>query len=113
MLRKSRKQLTARFLHRTILFLTSFSIGLFFLFLFGNRQDFLNASLFVILQTLSACALVSSMLSGGLVALGLGIAIVRKRAHYIPLIGVSLFCFGISMGLTLISHFVLVLSVGP
>ena len=48
-----RKQVTIRFLHRTVLFLFTVLIALFVLFVLGNIQNFLDASQIIILQFLS------------------------------------------------------------
>lgn len=47
-----RKQVTIRFLHRTVLFLFTVLIALFVLFVLGNIQNFLDSSQIIILQFL-------------------------------------------------------------
>ena len=47
-----RKQVTIRFLHRTVLFLFSFLIALCALFVLGNVQSFLDSSQLIILRFL-------------------------------------------------------------
>ncbi len=47
-----RKQITIRFLHRTVLFLFTVLIALFALFILGNIQNFLDSSQIIILQFL-------------------------------------------------------------
>lgn len=49
-----RKQVTIRFLHRTVLFLFTVLIALFVLFVLGNIQNFLDSSQIIILQFLLA-----------------------------------------------------------
>lgn len=49
-----RKQVTIRFLHRTVLFLFTVLIALFVLFVLGNIQNFLDSSQIIILQFLIA-----------------------------------------------------------
>lgn len=48
----TQKQLTIRFLQRTVLFLFSFLIALFSLFILGNIQNFLDSSQLIILRFL-------------------------------------------------------------
>ena len=48
-----RKQVTIRFLHRTVLFLFTVLVALCVLFVLGNIQNFLDASQIIILQFLS------------------------------------------------------------
>lgn len=49
-----RKQVTIRFLHRTVLFLFTVLIALFVLFVLGNIQNFLDSSQIIILRFLTA-----------------------------------------------------------
>lgn len=49
---KFRKQVTIRFLHRTVLFLFTVLIALFALFILGNVQNFLDSSQIIILRFL-------------------------------------------------------------
>lgn len=92
MFRKSRKQLTIRFLHRTVLFLTCFSVCLAFLYGFGNGQSFLDETQMVILQVLSFLSLFASMIAGVLFLMELFFLVMQKRRLYLGLMGVSLVC---------------------
>ena len=49
-----RKQITIRFLHRTVLFLFTVLIALFVFFILGNIQNFLDSSQITILRFLIA-----------------------------------------------------------
>ena len=49
-----RKQVTIRFLHRTVLFLFTVLLALFALFVLGNIQNFLDSSQIIILRFLTA-----------------------------------------------------------
>ena len=111
MLRKSRKQLTIRFLHRTVLFLTTFSAGLALFFWFGNVQSFLDSTQKVILSALSVTSLLSLILSAVLFVIEL-VLLIRKRSIYIPLMAGSFFCFLFCAVLAVLSRTIMLLSRG-
>jgi len=112
MLRKSRKQLTIRFLHRTVLFLVSFSTGLVLFFIFGNIQEFLDSTQSLILAVFSATTLIAFMLSTVLIVIELILLLVKKRKLYISLLSVSFLCLIYSLILTILSHTIIILSHG-
>ena len=112
MLRKSRKQLTIRFLHRTVLFLVSFSTGLFLFFIFGNVQEFLDSTQSLILEVLSGTSLVTLILSIALIVTEIVLLIVKKWKLYISLISVSFLCMIYSLLLSILSHTIIILSRG-
>lgn len=112
MLRKSRKQLTIRFLHRTVLFLVSFSTGLVLFFIFGNLQEFLDSTQSLILEVLSVVSLVTLILSIALIVTEIVLFIVKKWKLYLSLISVSFFCLIYSLLLSILSHTIIILSRG-
>jgi hypothetical protein len=112
MLRKSRKQLTIRFLHRTVLFLVSFSTGLVLFFIFGNLQEFLDSTQSLILSVLSASTLITLILSLVLIITEIILFFVKKWKLYISMLSVSFFCLIYSSILAILSHTILILSRG-
>ena len=56
-----RKQVTIRFLHRTVLFLFTVLIALVALFVLGNIQNFLDSSQIIILRFLTASGILLSL----------------------------------------------------
>jgi hypothetical protein len=112
MLRKSGKQLTVRFLQRTTLFLVCFSAGLFLFYVYGNVQGFLDSTQTIILQCLSATALIAVLLSLILFSLELLLLAVKKKSLYVGPLLVSFFCMVVSLTLALLSHAVVILSRG-
>jgi len=112
MLRKSRKQLTIRFLHRTVLFLVSFSTGLVLFFIFGNVQEFLDSTQSLILGVISATTLITFILSIVLIVTEIVLLCIKKWKLYISLLSVSIFCLIYSLILAILSHTILILSRG-
>lgn len=112
MLRKSRKQLTTRFLHRTVLFSTSFSLGLALFYLFGNVQEFLDSTQYLILGVLSGTALVTVMLSLTVLVFEIVLLLARRqRIHPVQVI-VHLLCLVSGVFLSLVSTTIILLSRG-
>lgn len=62
-LRKSRKQQTVRFLHRSVLFLSFFVIGLFVFYILGNLQYFIDSTQYMVLRFLSVASIALVILS--------------------------------------------------
>lgn len=112
MLTKSRKQLTARFLQRTVLFLTTYSGGLALFYLFGNAQDFQDSTQFLILAVLAATALLTTTLALILSLVTLGLFLARKRKRNLMLFCIGFACFAVVFAITLGSHVILLLSRG-
>ena len=59
-----KKHISVRFLQRTVLFLFSFLIALFILFIVGNIQNFLDASQIIILQLQIGVGVLLFLLAG-------------------------------------------------
>jgi len=112
MLRKSQKQLTTRFLHRTVLFFTALSVALAFFFLFGNMQSFLDSTQSMILSALSATSLISAILAVVLIALEAFFLFTEKKRMYALLIGMGIFCLIIVASLALGSRVIMLLAAG-
>ncbi len=112
MLRKSRKQLTTRFLHRAVLFFTAFSVCLALFFFFGNVQEFLDTTQRMILAVLSLASLITVLLAVILLVLELVLLIAQRKKLYLLLVAMCLVCLIVSAGLALASHAILLLSAG-
>lgn len=112
MLRKSRKQLTTRFLHRTILFFTSFSVGLTLFFVFGNMQHFMDSTQSMILTVLSGTSLVTVLIALILLVLE-GILFLKKmKKLYLVMLFVTCLCLVFGVIVSILAHFILLLSRG-
>lgn len=109
---KSQKNIAVRFLHRILLFLTSFSFTLCLIFYYGNVQEFSNTSLFFVLRTLSFISLFASIISIFLFVLELVLLIHNKNKRYINLLVICVFCFCFTLGITLFSHIILFFGAG-
>lgn len=112
MFRKSRKQLTIRFLQRTLLFLVSFSAGLFLFFLFGNWQEFLDTTQRMILGTLSSSATLAAVLALFLLILEITLLALKRKKFFFETIAISIICILASSLFTLVAHTILLLSGG-
>lgn len=112
MVRKSRKQLTIRFLHRITLFLTFFSFGLILLFFFGNAQDFLDSSQFIVLSVLSASSILSTLVALTSAILELSACVRRRKRIYLAMFAVSVLCVLFSLSSALISRGILLAAAG-
>jgi 4-hydroxybenzoate polyprenyltransferase len=112
MFRKSRKQLTIRFLQRTVLFLAVFSCSLFLFFVSGNMQHFLDDTQRLILGVLSASALVTVLLAAVLFFIELYLILVRKQRQYSKPLVVALLCMFCAFIFAFFSHVVILLSRG-
>jgi len=112
MLRKSRKQLTTRFLHRTVLFSTAFSAGLVLFYLFGNVQEFMDSTQFLLLAVLSGTALVTAMLSLTVLVLEIALRLAGRQRLHPVLVLVHLFCLLTGMALSFASNTIILLARG-
>jgi hypothetical protein len=112
MLRKSRKQLTTRFLHRIILFLTSFSAGLSLFFFYGNAQGFLDSTQKMILVVLAGTSLLTVLLAIALILLEIIVLFVERKKIYLGLLAAGIFCLALSLLFTLGTHAIILLSQG-
>lgn len=112
MFRKSRKQLTIRFLQRTVLFFAVFSCSLFLFFVSGNMQHFLDDTQRLILGVLAASALVAVLLSVLLFFADLYFILMKKERQYALPMVVALLCMLFSFSLAFFSHVVILLSHG-
>jgi hypothetical protein len=112
MQRKRRKQQTVRFLHRTLLFLVTFSYAIAIIFIFGNIQDFLDSTQLLILGLLDVSALATALLAIPLIFLELFFFFAKKRALYLSLAGIAV--FGLLSGILLSAggHLIILLSRG-
>lgn len=112
MLRKSRKQLTTRFLHRILLFLTSFSAGLALLFFYGNAQGFLDSTQKMILVVLAGASLLTVLLALALVLLEVIFLVIERKKIYLGLLAACVFCLALSLVFTFGAHAIILLSKG-
>ncbi|HOT63387.1 MAG TPA: hypothetical protein PLU93_11045 [Treponemataceae bacterium] len=101
MLRKSRKQLTIRFLHRTILFCASFSVALLAFFAFGNYQDFLDETQLVILRSMVLAGIATFLLSATMIITGVVVFVRERKRLYLRLMasGALFMFFGAALAL--------------
>jgi hypothetical protein len=112
MYRKSRKQLTVRFLQRTVLFLTTYSAGLALFFLFGNAQDFLDSTQSLILSVLAGTALLTTILALVLSASMLVSFIGKRLKRSLIAFFLGFFCLALVLFLALGSRIIIILSRG-
>lgn len=112
MLRKSTKQLTARFLQRTVLFLTAFSVGLALFFYFGNLQDFMDSTQSMILSVLAVSSLLTFLVSAGLSCVAAILFVIKKQKSNIVTFSVGFICLLIALLLSFIAHVIMLLSRG-
>lgn len=111
MLRKSRKQLTIRFLFRTVLFLVSLSTGLALFFFFGNIQNFMDATQALILSILSVSALMLVLVSLVLLVPGF-LLYMRHRRRHVFMILITILCLCSGILYASVSRLIIVLSRG-
>lgn len=112
MFRKSRKQLTIRFLQRTLLFLVSFSTGLFLFFLFGNRQEFLDTTQRMILVVLSSSSAFATLLALFMLILEIVLLAMKRKKFYFGTIAVSLISIVFSSAFAITARAILLVSGG-
>ncbi len=112
MARERRKQLTIRFLHRATLFLTFFTLGLVSLFFFGNSQNFLDRSQFIILGVLSVSSVLSTVMGCASLAIELSAFARRRRFVYLSMAGASALCAVVSLAAAFASRGILLVAAG-
>ena len=106
------KQFTIRFLNRSIRFLTVSVFVLLFFYFFSNFQDFLDASLFVILNVLiSFCVLLAIFTFCSILFKVFFMIRYKEKAHILKFIA-DVFLFFMSIILALIFSFLVVLAAG-
>ena len=106
------KQFTIRFLNRSIRFLTVSVFVLLFFYFFSNFQDFLDASLFVILNVLiSFCVLLAIFTFCSILLKVFFMIRYKEKAHILKFIA-DAFLFFMSIILALIFSFLVVLAAG-
>lgn len=112
MSRKSRKQQTVRFLHRSIVFLAAFALALFLFFYFGNIQYFLDSTQFMILFVLSYVSLSLILLSIIAFVMEMYLIIIKRKRVYGHLVVPAVVCLLIGLAGSLISRTLMFLSSG-
>ncbi|QSH91191.1 hypothetical protein C5N99_00820 [Treponema medium] len=97
-----RKQVTIRFLHRTVLFLFTVLIALFVLFVLGNIQNFLDSSQTIILQFLIADGILLFLIAVFALLFEINYSIYLRKPYYIGRCIISgIACiFGLAMAIT-------------
>ena len=78
-----RKQVTIRFLHRTVLFLFTVLIALFVLFVLGNIQNFLDSSQIIILQFLIAGGILLFLVAVFALLFEINYSIYLRKTYYL------------------------------
>lgn len=109
---KSRKQITVRFLHRTVLFMTALSSGVFLFYYIGNIQQFLDVTLRGLLEILSAISFVTFISGCVLILLEISVLLHKRKTIYAFLAVIAFLCTVYSLLLTLFARSVLFLSSG-
>jgi hypothetical protein len=112
MLRKSRKQLTTRFLQRTVLFLVTFSFCLVLFFVFGNAQQFLETTQTLILRVLAGTSMLTVLLGTALVLVELLLFFFKKRGYYLVLASLAIACILTGILYVVLSRAIMLLSGG-
>lgn len=107
-----RKTLTVRFLYRTVLSLTFFSVGLAVFFIFGNIQRFLDSTQVMIITILSFSATATVLATIPVIIPEFFLALTHRRHKYLQLLIVSLLCVVMTVGLAVLSRTILMLSRG-
>lgn len=110
--RKSGKQLTVRFLHRTILFFSVFTLVLWLFFIFGNFQLFKNETLTALLHLIRLCGTATTILSTVVIVVELILFFMQRRRLYLMMVGVSLLCGILGLIHAVISSTIILLSNG-
>lgn len=106
------KQFTIRFLDRSIRFLTVSILVIFFFYFFSNSQDFLDASLFVILNVLISLCVLLTIFTFFSVLFKIFFMIRYKEENHILRFIADIFLFFISIILALIFSFLVVVAGG-
>ncbi len=112
MLRKSRKQLTIRFLHRTILFFTVFSAVLVFFYAFGNYQLFQDRTLIGILRLITTSGIATVLLCVVVIIMELFLFFTNRRRIYLSMLMVSVFCLCFGAAVAVGSSIIVLMSGG-
>jgi hypothetical protein len=112
MLRKSRKQLTIRFLHRFVLFFTALSACLALFFFFGNAQGFLDATQKMILSVLALAALVTVLLAIILIIMEIVLFVIQRNRLYLLLAAMCAGCLVLCSVLAVLSRAIMLLASG-
>lgn len=107
-----RKTLTVRFLYRTVLSLTVFSVGLAVFFIFGNIQRFLDSTQVMIMTILSFSATATVLATIPVIIPEFFLALMQRRHKYLQLFIVSLLCVVMTVVLAVLSRTILMLSRG-
>ena len=107
-----RKQVTIRFLHRTVLFLLTVLIALFALFILGNIQNFLDSSQIIILQFLIAGGILLFLLAVFAFLFEINYTIYLRKRYYLShcIISIIACIFGLVMAIA--ASVILLLSTG-
>ncbi|HOF84988.1 MAG TPA: hypothetical protein PLP41_04695 [Treponemataceae bacterium] len=109
---KYRKTLTVRFLYRTVLSLTFFSIGLAVFFFFGSIQQFLDSTQVLIVTVMSFSSLTTVLAAIPLIVPELVLAITNRHQKFFQILVVSILCILITSILAVLSRTILLLSAG-
>lgn len=107
-----RKQITIRFLNRTVLFLFFFVIALFSLFVLGNVQNFLDSSQKVILRSLLGAGGLLFVFSVFSFLFELYYIFHAKSARYLGHCIISAFACAVGLGIAVLAAVILLLSSG-
>ena len=107
-----RKQLTIRFLHRTVLFVFSFLLALTVLFILGNIQNFLDSSQLIILKALIVIGVLLFLLAFFSLVIEAYYAIRAQRPYYLIHCIISGIAIIFGLVIAVVSFIILLLSAG-
>ena len=107
-----RKQVTIRFLHRTVLFLFTVLTALFVLFILGNIQNFLDSSQIIILQFLIAGGILLFLVAVFAFLLEINYTIYIRKPYYLGRCIISVIACIFGLVIAIIASVILLLSTG-
>ncbi len=104
MFRKSKKKLAIRFLQRSVLFANFFCLSNFVFFIYGNWQDFLDATQLLLLSIVSIAALLGLSLAAVLFLVDFFFIAGGKKMQYVPSLVISVFSCAFLTAVALVSR---------
>ena len=107
-----RKQVTIRFLHRTVLFLFTVLIALVALFVLGNIQNFLDSSQIIILRFLTASAILLFLFAVFAFLFEINYSIRLRKPYYLGRCLISVIACIFGLVTAIVTAVILLLSTG-
>ncbi|EFW36526.1 hypothetical protein DWQ65_00700 [Treponema phagedenis] len=106
------KQLTVRFLHRSVIYLTVLLISFLLFYFFGNFQGFLDESQLLLLRIISGCGLFLSLMCIFAFCFELYFYLRTKFKTYRRLSLISFFAFIFAVIISITGTVIIILSKG-